>query len=233
MTLLLSKSQKVSRTELKSIPTPMPTSSWHPVPHYQLAELVNNEADRRGFHIIDESYGISADGSKMFGVLRFHPEGHPEYTRALGIRNSNNKTFSVGLVAGLSVLVCDNLCFGGGTTIYRRHTSGIDMDSLIPSAFDSIGEQYNILEQRVASLKVEMLSIDDAKLVVVKAAEYKAIPSCDIIPVLKEFKNPRHSEFKEENSWSLYNAFTETAKKYSPPRADYCYRTLSKIFKLE
>ena len=32
--------------------------------------------------------------------------------------------------------------------------------------------------------------------------------------------------------WSLYNGFTETAKKYSPMRADHCYRSLAKLFGL-
>ncbi len=32
--------------------------------------------------------------------------------------------------------------------------------------------------------------------------------------------------------WSLYNSFTELAKKYSPARTDQCYRGLSKLFAL-
>ena len=79
-------------------------------------------------------------------------------------------------------------------------------------------------------MKLEMLSIDDARVVTVMAAEIKAIPSCDILEVLKEFKTPRHQEFSEPNKWSLYNSFTETAKKYSPARADYCYRRLAGLF---
>ena len=54
----------------------------------------------------------------------------------------------------------------------------------------------------------------------------------DIIPVLKEFVNSRHDEFRYRNRWSLYNAFTEIAKKYTPPRADQCYRRLGNLFDL-
>lgn len=232
MTLLLSQSDRISKDELKKIETPSATATWIPVPHYDLAVMIGNEAVKRGYEVVSEEYGLSKDNSKMFGVIRFHPHGHPEYTRALGIRNSHDKTLPVGLVAGLSILVCDNLCFGGAAKIQRKHTSGIDLIDLIPNAFDAIDQQYVKLETRVNELKRELLSIDEAKLVTVRAAEMKAIPSCDIIPVLKEFKNPQHDSFRYNNAWSLYNAFTETAKKYSSPRADLCYKVLGDLFRL-
>ena len=167
----------------------------------------------------------------MFGVLRFKPENTGvEYTRALGIRNSHNKQFALGLAAGMSVFCCDNLSFFGDITIHRKHTSGIEIGELIPQAFDRLGEQYLRLEERIGSMKLEMLSIDEARIVTVMAAEMKAIPSCDILEVLNEFKIPKHQEFSEPNKWSLYNSFTETAKKYSPARADFCYRKLAGLF---
>ena len=65
------------------------------------------------------------------------------------------------------------------------------------------------------------------------AAERQAIPSCDILNVWKEFKHPQHEEFSEPTRWSLLTAFTETAKKYSPARADQCYRSLTRLFGLD
>ena len=53
------------------------------------------------------------------------------------------------------------------------------------------------------------------------------------VSVWKEFKHPRHEEFAEPTRWSLLNAFTETAKKYSPARADQCYRSLTRLFGLD
>ena len=55
----------------------------------------------------------------------------------------------------------------------------------------------------------------------------------EILSVLDEFRNPRHEEFKDRTRWSLLNAFTETAKKYSPPRFDLCQRKLSELFQLD
>jgi len=222
--------RKVSRDELKDVLTPKPTMSWKPVPHYEVAEFVTHLAKRRGYELVNEEYGLTQDGMKMFGVLNFAPHGNPEYTRALGIRNSHDKRFALGLVVGEKIVCCDNLAFGGEVVIRRKHTSRIEIEELIPGAFNKLGEQYIRLERRIDGMKLETISIDQARVITVMAAEIKAIPSCDIVPVLDEFKEPRHQEFSEPTKWSLYNSFTETAKKYSPPRADICYRKLADLF---
>ena len=222
--------RKVSRDELKDVLTPKPTMSWRPVPHYEVAEFVTHVAKRRGYEIVSEEYGLNPSGMKMFGVLKFASEGNPEYTRALGIRNSHDKSFALGLVVGEKIICCDNLAFGGEVVIHRKHTSRIEIEELIPGAFDRLGEQYVRLEQRIGGMKLEAVSIDQARVITVMAAEIKAIPSCDIIPILEEFKEPRHEEFSEPTKWSLYNSFTEMAKKYSPARADFCYRRLAGLF---
>jgi hypothetical protein len=230
--LLHCGSTRVTRDVLDCIPTPEATSSWKPVPHALVADLVHNETANRGYEVISEEYGLNPAGTRMFGVLRFHPEGHPEYSRCIGFRNSHDKSIAVGITAGLVVCVCDNMCFGGETTIHRRHTSGIELDELIPQAFENLAHQFIRLENNVTEMKLQAISISAAKLLIVKAAEKKVINSSDIIPVLDEFRTPRHIEFAERNRWSLYNSFTELAKKYSPARADQCYRGLSKLFAL-
>jgi uncharacterized protein DUF932 len=225
-------STRVTRDELENVLTPRPTASWKPVPHSQVAELVVAETVNRGYEIVSEEYGLNPMGTKMFGVLKFHPNGHPEHTRCIGFRNSHDKSMALGITAGLNVLVCDNLCFGGETTFHRKHTSGIEVEELIPRAFENLSHQFIRLEHNVDGLKIQSITISTAKLLTVKAAELKVIPSCDILTILDEFRNPRHEEFAEHNRWSLYNSFTENAKKYSPARADRCYRGLSKMFAL-
>lgn len=226
--------EKVSRADLMNVATPRPTETWRPVPHYEVAELVASEAKRRGYEIVSEDYGLTPKGDRMFGVLRFKPENSGmEYTRALGIRNSHNKQFALGLVAGVSVFVCDNLSFGGDVAVHRKHTSGIEINELIPEAFEKLTYQYVRLEERISGMKLEAVSIDAARVITVMAAEIRAIPSCDILEVLNEFKEPRHEEFREPTKWSLYNSFTETAKKYSAARADCCYRRLAGLFDMK
>jgi len=231
--LLLPGARSVSRQELAMIPTPYPTPTWKPVPHSVVAELAVNEAERRGWQTMSEEYGLGSGQSKMFGVLRFSPDGRTDYTRALGIRNSHDKTLAVGLTVGVNVLVCANLAFGGSCVVHRKHTSGIELERILGSMFDKMQEGFVRLERRVEAMKIEAVSIDDARRLTVLAAEIKAIPSCDILTVLNEFKKPRHEEFRAPTQWNLLNAFTEISKKYSPMRANLCQRKLATLFKLD
>lgn len=230
--MLYSGSPRVTREELINVPTPKSTPTWKPIPHYEVANLIMDQAESRGMAVLSEEYGLNPAGTKMFGVLRFHPNGHPEYARALGVRNSHDKSLALGLTVGVSICVCENLAFGGDVVIHRKHTSGIEVEALVPQAFDNLAPQYDRLETNIERLKNHNVSLNEARSFVVKAAEADAIPSCDILTVLHEFRKPRHEEFSSRNRWSLLNAFTEIAKKYSPARSDKCHRGLTNLFSL-
>ena len=227
-------SNRLSRAELQDIPTPLPTPSWRPVAHFDAACQVVAEAQKRGFRIDAEEWGVNPLGTKMFGVLRCHPDGHPEYARAIGVRNSNDKSLALGLVAGVKVFICDNLAFGGEVKLARKHTSGMNAEWFVSYAFDVLQTSgFAKLDRGIDRLKTVKLTVDQARIMIVQSAEAGAIPSSDILPVLEEFIAPRHEEFAEPNCWSLYNAFTELAKKYTPARADICYRKLGEQFHLD
>ena len=51
-----------------------------------------------------------------------------DYCWVLGLRNSHDKTFPAGIVAGASVFVCDNLSFSGEIKFARKHTRFIVRD---------------------------------------------------------------------------------------------------------
>ena len=98
----------------------------------------------------------------------------------------------------------------------------------------TLNDALRVLGKVVCHLKIIYLKNDDeARSRIVRAAELGAINSSDIIPVFKEFKNPRHEEFAEPTRRSLLNAFTETIKKYTPQRVDHAYSALNHCFGLD
>jgi hypothetical protein len=196
-------------------------------------ETVANAVESRGWTIANEQYGLGHDGAKLFGVMRLGNSNHPEWSRAIGLRNSHDMTIAVGLAAGVSVFCCDNLSFSSTIVIKRRHTSGIDLMSLVAGALDTLVEEFLTLETAAEKLKSYDVMFDDARIATVQAAEAGAIPSCDILTVLEEFNHPRHEEFAAPTRWSFLNAFTEVSKKYSPARADVCQRKLTRLFGLD
>ena len=169
----------------------------------------------------------------MFGIMRINKSSSPEWSRCIGIRNSHDQSLSVGLAAGISVMCCSNLAFGGTMVLKRRHTSRIELGDLVVSAVEELELEFQNLETVSEDLKLHEVRPDEARAVIVRAAEVSAINSCDIVPIFWEFQHPCHEEFAEPTRWSLLNAFTEHAKKYSPGRADICYRRLTTLFGLD
>ena len=223
----------VDRDALALVPTPRPTQTWRPVPHIAVVDAVENAIASRGLTIESERFGLARDSQKMFGVITLANRSNPEWTRCIGIRNSHDQSFAAGICCGVSVLVCSNLCFGGEFVIKRRHTSRIDLASMVEETMDALTDGYLSFEERLLDLHDEPITDDQARLAIVKAAESGAIPSCDILAVFGEYLEPRHPEFRERTKWSLLNAFTEIAHKYTPARLDICNRRLTRFFALD
>jgi hypothetical protein len=230
--LMIPKNQRVSRNDLALIETPEPTKTHRPVGHKLAADLTVKYAKEFGYNVVTEEFGLSKDGSQMFGVLRLENKLNKDFTRAIGLRNSHNKTLSFALTAGVSVMVCSNLCFGGECMAKRKHTSGIDLEEFVPEIFLDLGQEYMTLEENIDRMKNTRVTVNKARQLAVQAAEADVIPSCDIVPVVQGYIEPPHEEFLPKTEWSLYNSFNEVAKKYSPVRADKTYRKLATFFAL-
>ena len=234
MGLIMQEGKFVSRTEVARTDTPCSTATWRPVPHIDVIEAVTEVVKAHDWEIEGEKFGLASDGRKMFGVVEISSSSSPEWHRCVGIRNSHDKSFAVGLSAGVVVCVCSNLAFGGTTVIKRRHTSRFELAELIDRAVASLEDDFLTVETVSEELKDAYLKDDDeARSCIVRAAEMGVINSSDILPTFREFKQPSHEEFREPTRWSLMNALTETIKKYSPQRVDHSYLALNRAFGLD
>lgn len=232
--LIMEEGKYVSRDEVARIDTPSSTDTWKPVPHIDVIEAVTEVVKAHRWDIESERFGLASEGQKMFGVMEISRSSSPQWHRCIGIRNSHDKSLAVGLSAGIVVLVCSNLAFGGTRLINRKHTSRIDLNELIARAVASLEDDFLTTESVCEELKDAYLRDDDeARSCIVRAAELGVINSSDILPVYREYKQPSHKEFMEPTRWSLLNAFTETVKKYSPQRVDHSYLALNRAFGLD
>ena len=109
-------------SRIKALPA---TTTWKPVKHRHFVETLLEGLDRRGLRADRAQYAVSHQGMRLFGTLTFG--GGDDYERCLGFRASNDKTFPLQIVAGVLVLVCDNLALSGDVVaLKRKHTSGLD-----------------------------------------------------------------------------------------------------------
>jgi len=131
MGLIMQEGKFVSRDEVARVDTPNSTDTWRPVPHIDVIEAVTEVVRAHDWDIEGEKFGLAREGQKMFGVMEISRSSSPEWHRCIGIRNSHDKSFAVGLSAGIVVCVCTNMAFGGTTVIKRRHTNYEDSQKLV------------------------------------------------------------------------------------------------------
>ena len=97
--------QFVDRNTVALVETPVGTDSWKPVPHIDVIDAVTEVVKAHKWEITEEQFGLARQGQKLFGVMKINKSSCLDWTRCIGLRNSHDKSFSVGLSAGISVMV--------------------------------------------------------------------------------------------------------------------------------
>ena len=97
MTLMLhAGATEVAYDDLRAVATPPRTSSHVPVAHHEIVELMRYSLGFFGHEIVEEHHAVTEDGARYFGLLSLRsPDG--EYTDTLGLRNSHDKKFPIGI----------------------------------------------------------------------------------------------------------------------------------------
>ncbi len=216
--------QIVERNALFGIETPKPTATWFPLPHRHLVEEVEVQLSDAGFQLLGETHAVSHDGNRYFGILEVSQFGtmpQNEHGWVVGLRNSHDKSFPAGLVAGTRVFVCDNLAFSGLIQIRRKHTRFAvrDIRQLTARAVGQLGSRLVGMEHRITAYRNLRLNDSRAHDMVIRANDCRAITPSQIPEVLGQWRNPNHVEFRPRNGWSLFNAFTEAYKTSNPHTA--------------
>jgi len=205
----------VDLDQVSSVKTPRPTSTWQPIPHHQLIQTVQRTLATTNLTIGTQAHSLTHDGSRYFGLMEIHGrKTSADYCWVLGLRNSHDKTFPAGIVAGASVFVCDNLSFSGEVKFARKHTRFInrDLPQLVSRAVGMLNDKWHEQDKRITAYKNHQLSEEAAHDLVVRSVDVGVCANSYIPSVLQEWRHPRHDTFEPRNVWSLFNAFTETLK---------------------
>jgi hypothetical protein len=226
-----------NRELLRHIKTPVGTKSHRPIGQYETANKVVSSAEKFGYTVTQEEYGVNPSGMNLFGLIHIN-NSDDEKSRLIAYRNSNSKNFSFSICAGFKILICSNMMMGSdiGECLKRRHTKNIeaDLDGIIQSSFEQLPSEYDKLEGHIERMKNQAITIDEARVKIMRSIEQRLIRPSDGIHIINEFKHPRHEQFEGNNSWNLYNAYTEIIReKYSPSKTDYALRGLCTLFELD
>ena len=128
MTLMLHAGAKpVDYDGLRALVTPEPTETHMPIPHYRVVDLIAHSLGFFGHEIVERDFGVTEDGMRFFGVLTLRSP-YTGYTDTVGLRNSHDKKFPIGVGFGSRTFVCDNLAFIADQVIRRKHTTNAKRD---------------------------------------------------------------------------------------------------------
>lgn len=204
----------IDRSALANIPCPAATETWHPISHIHLVNEVERALAASNMRIVNESYGVTEDMARMFGLLQVaNCQDTKDYAYVIGLRGAIDKSLSRGLAVGSSVFVCDNLAFSSEIVMHRKQTKNIleDLPLMVDTAIGQLGKRWNDQGRRIEAYKQTSIGNKDAAYLLMEMAG-DVFPEQKIGDIYKEFKSPRHAEFGKENLWAMFNAVTEFLK---------------------
>ena len=205
----------VQRADLKNVRTPLATRTWSPIPHLRLIEQVERALSAAHLTIVNQAHALSHDGDRYFGLIQVETKQNSgDYALVLGLRNSHDKRFPAGLVAGAQVFVCDNLSFHGEVELSRKHTRfiGRDLPLLTEGAIGQLQEKWHGQEERIDRYRGQPIDDRDAHDLMVRAVDVGVCPVTVLPKVVQEWREPTHEVFRPRTVWSLFNGFTEALK---------------------
>ena len=105
-----------SLTSLASVPVPAQTATYTPIPYESLVREVLSQLERKGLRVTRQRYALVQGGERMFGVISYLDGGSArDYSMAIGLRSSYDRSVAVGLVAGTL------LCAAPHKRVYGQH----------------------------------------------------------------------------------------------------------------
>jgi hypothetical protein len=208
----------VPRQDLKDLPTPEPTATHYPIPHWKVVETLAETLGFRRLAIVAEEYAVTPDGNRFFGVMTLDVE-ESGVRIAVGLRNSHDKSFALAMTVGRRVLICDNLAFYGDyAPVLKKHTKHVEIESVIAVAVDQMQRNFEPMRRQIDFFKGATLSDPRAKLIIYEAFFGGAVelPKHLGSVVHDLYFHPIYAEFEPRTLWSLENAFTSAVKELEP-----------------
>jgi hypothetical protein len=203
-----------TRDQIAAVPVPEPTDTWFPVGHGVVLDTVVETLEASQYRVERTQLALARDERQFFGTLDLRSEIGNGATLAVGVRNSINKSLPIGFCAGSRVFVCDNLSFQSELLVSRKHTR-FGGERFREAIAHAVGKLAQFREAEAGRITVFMnTEIDDvhAESLILRAYEQKVISHLQLPDVLKEWRQPQHTEFEPRTAWSLFNAFTEALK---------------------
>lgn len=210
MTLMLHVNAKeIDYAGLRELETPPATPTHVPIPHFRVRDLVVTAVGMYGAEVVAEHHGVTDDGSRYFGLLSLKSP-YTGYEDTVGLRNSHDKSFPVGIGFGSRVFVCDNLAFVADQSIKRRHTANLkrDLPGIIGEMIEPLALHREAQHRTFERYRHTLISDQMADHGIMQMFRAGIINVQRIPDIMREWDTPTFDEFDKRNAWRLFNAAT-------------------------
>lgn len=222
----------INREALRHLPIPEATDTFKPIPHFELVDNIMKSLLLRRLEVVREEYAVSFDGMKLFGLIELNVE-YSGVRFAIGLRNANDKSMRVGLVAGYRVVVCENkMLTGDFQPMLAKHSKNFDLLDALSIGVDRIQRNIGTVSDEIERKKVTLLREDEARSLIYQAFLNQRFPISLLRTVHNEyFVKPSYEELSGNSLWSLENSFTSAFKKLKPVQQFEAAAKLGKFLK--
>lgn len=209
MTLMLhAGASELSFEALHNVTTPQGTDTHKPIAHHVVVEMVRYALGFYKHEIADERHAVMPDGSNYFGLLTLRsPYG--DYGDVVGLRNSHDKSFPIGIAFGSRVFVCDNTAFIGEHVVSRKHTAKAqrELPGLVAEIVEPLAKVREQQHARFRDYKQTPMDNEMADHAIMEMYRREVIGVKAIPDVLHEWTAPSH-DWGAQTAWRLFNATT-------------------------
>jgi len=214
------ETDRVTRDALRALPLPPPLSRRHrPVPHIELVEALQEQLELRGLDIRREQLALRRDGQRLFGtmdlVFQAPAPAAAEEGLALGLRQGNDLSYAIEIVAGQRIFVCDNLAlYGEVIAVRRKHTSGLRLPEELAAGLDRYLEYVGRLVEGIATLKQRVIENAEAKRAIYDVFAQRILPLRFFDDVDRAYFRPEAgwTDCQPRTLWAVHNACTRVAR---------------------
>ena len=209
MTLMIHcGAEPIAAVDLSALPVPDGTDTHVPIAHADVVDMVRYALGYYEHEIVEEHHAITPDGARYFGILSLR-SAYGDYTDMVGLRNSHDKKFPIGISFGSRVFVCDNLAFNGDHVIRRRHTQNArrDLPGLVAEVVAPLKAHRLELHATYEAYRATELTEPQADGAIMQLYRQGVINVQRIAAIAKAFDEPPH-DWGGRTAWRLFNAAT-------------------------
>ena len=210
MTLILHvNAENIEYDGLRELDTPAPTATHVPIPHFRVVDLIKTTLGMFGHSVTDEHHGVTKDGMRYFGLLSLRSD-YTGYEDTVGLRNSHDRSFPVGIGFGSRVFVCDNMAFMADHVIKRKHTANLkrDLPGIVGELIEPLALHREAQASTIRKYRAVQLTNQQADHAILDLYREGVINIQRVPDVMAQWEHPTFPDLDDRNAWRLFNAVT-------------------------